>query len=298
MLIIFAVWAGSREIPVEDGNESTYKGIIRLYDYATPTVLGNDFSVISTVCEEFSEKSGYFLRLERISGVTLHESYGYAVESADIIRYDESLDGKAIMQDENGEVVVPVWYDIGVIIVNTDVYEAVDTGFDEFADFCSELYEEGECVRYDSEKILKIFTDPSYSSDMDPAYFTEDPDGITSFFSGDTAVFAGTLKDVAYLVRQEKLGKEVPEYSFFPIPAREDVVYVTDIASYAALRCEDEKKAVAVKEFMEHLSSYEAVRYTENLGMLPFYHGEEIAYEKYPYLRELADLSGERVVVR
>ncbi|MBE6038472.1 MAG: hypothetical protein E7218_04635, partial [Anaerofustis stercorihominis] len=127
IILFFACFWGNYE-PEETEKESAFKGIISLYDTATPTVLGNDFSVISTICEEFSSRlEGSFVRLSRISHVTEEESYLYASENADIIRYDESLAKEKIITDkeftaglkrdhydipapyDNGKVIVPLW---------------------------------------------------------------------------------------------------------------------------------------------------------------------------------------------
>lgn len=318
LLIMAALLARNRQFPAKKEDVEHYTGIVRLYDYATPTVLGNDFSVINTICEEFSDNlTGSFVRLSQISDITPEESYSYAAQNADIIRLDDSLDRGKIMADtaftdtlstdiadipmpyEDGKVIVPLWYDVAVIIVNTDTVEESIEGmaFDEFVSLCGELAGEGHLLSYGDERIKSVLSEsiyPSHTENHD--VFTHSPEGISSFYEGNSAVYLGTLKDAASLVRRENRGKEVPDYEILPVPAREEVLYVTEISSYAAMECEGLKRE-CVLSFMKYLTSPEAVRYTENLGMLPFFYVNSIAYERYPYLRDFALYGGRRVVV-
>ncbi len=320
-VLLFAMAVGNYE-PETKQQADDFRGIIRLYDIATPTVLGNDFSVTETICEEFSRGMEMsFVRLNKISYVTQSESYAHAVGNADIIRYDESLDRALIMTDEeftasldcdfydipapydNSKVMVPLWYDVYVIVVNREIIdeetmpEYCTPG--DFSEACRVISENGIMAGCVDERALKLFTDekyPSYSPDT-AQYFTVTEGGIKDFYEEKTAVFLGTLKDVAYLVRQEKRGKEVPDYEIMHIPSAEKAMYVSEIASYAALTCEDEVKKGVIMDFMAYLQSDEAVRYTENLGLLPWCGAERVGYEKYPYLKDFALFDGRRVLV-
>lgn len=319
VLFLSAFFIGHTDEDVPQTVPEKYRGMIRLYDHATTTVLGNDYSVISTICEEFSaENEMIYVRAEKIRGGENGGGYLQAVENADIIRRDKDLDDGRIMESgylsdmirknipsEDYEIsgqkaVVPLWYDVAVMIVNPDICGsgADEITMENIGELCGKLSEGGYTACCGDERIYSVI-----SSTDSPSYFPASgmvvtgSGGINEFFSGKCGIFLGTLKDVAYLIRQEKRGMEVCEYDIGLIPCDEDIMYITRVGEYAALECDDPEKAEAVIAFMEHLLSYEAARYTENLGYLPFVHAESIGYEKYPHLREFADFSGRKVYI-
>ncbi|MBE6038588.1 MAG: hypothetical protein E7218_05215 [Anaerofustis stercorihominis] len=314
-------------IPQEEVTAEKYKGIIQFYDIATPTVLGNDFSVISTICEEFSEGLEFsFVKLNKINSITPTDTYLSVQQNADIIRYDPSLtDMNAVMTDtdftlsmkkvypevpvksDTGKVIVPYWYDIYVIILNRDLLEKEEIDFrgditrDSLCAVISSAYEKGgeEYLGYSSEKAKELLFDTRYPTAVANEYdlFGDESRSISEFAEGDIVLYLGTLKDVAYLQRQIKRGKNICSYDVQLYPADEEVMYISEIGSYAFRECEDVKKKELLLDIAEYVHSYDAMKYTENLGMLAWIPYEEIQYEKYPYLREFAYFIGRRIFV-
>lgn len=95
----------------------------------------------------------------------------------------------------------------------------------------------------------------------------------------------GDLKNVNYLLRQQSRGKGVP-FAFFLFPSDgEEFIYISDVASYAFLDSGNISKNQMLKQAASYLHSYETLRYTENLGMLPCVPCDKITYEKYPHLK-------------
>ncbi len=321
MLLIFSFFMRNFDLTEENIPEEHFKGIIRLYDLPTTTVMGNDFSVISTICEEFSDFiPGGFVRLEKISEVTKEESYGYAAENADIIRYSEELDKSMIMTDiaftstlrndladvlppySDGKVVVPLWYDVCVLLINSEFLSENDIKKEidhvAFSRICEEYVRNEKKIYCSDEKVRSILSDIKYPSYIDNnEIFEVSSEKLSAFSQGEEMIYIGSLKDAAYLVRQESRGKEVIDYELQLLPGVEEAMYILSSGSYAAKDCEDDGKRDVLLSFMAYLQEYGSVRYTENLGYLPWVIHEEMTYEKYPYLKEFALFEGRRIVV-
>lgn len=296
--------------PQDIAENDAFSGIISLYDVKNPTILGNGYSVIETICEEYStEQSGAFVRLRKINSVTEDESYTYAAGYADIICYRDGLDSSDVMKNEDftasldsdhpelpapyhsGRVIVPLWYDIYVMVIKSDLAQGENVAGWSMEELWEYMNENSVKAVYARENVVGIFSVEKYNSYFPPLCDMLTKGDISAFFNEDCGVFFGSLKDVKPLLRRQMRGEDIPDYEIHLIPSssdREKCVYVSEIYSYAAKDSHDEAKNREILRFMRYLQSPEAQRYTENLGYLPWVGAENVAYEKYPYLKDFA----------
>ncbi len=104
------------------------------------------------------------------------------------------------------------------------------------------------------------------------------------FYNKATAVYCGDLKTVNYLLRQQSRGKGFNFQAYLYPSDGEPFIYVNDIVSYAFLDSGDEGRNNILKSLAEYMLTYDALQYTENLGMLPCIPMDKIEYLKYPHL--------------
>ena len=182
--IILAAYFLSQNLSAgSTGRDAGYKGIINVYDMKKTTVAGNDYSVITTICEEYSGSlDGCMFRLRKINDITPGESYLNAVLSADIISYGEDLSGDDLMRDEeftgslrcdfydvpapydNGRVIVPYCYDVYVMIINRRIFPHEEFGEMRIEDVLSFADEKNAKILYSGERAASIFSDEKYPS--------------------------------------------------------------------------------------------------------------------------------------
>ncbi len=111
---------------------------------------------------------------------------------------------------------------------------------------------------------------------------------INDFYSGKTLIYCGDLTDVNYLLRKRDQGRLFDwAFSLYPSDA-EQIVFIREITSYAFLESGDEARNAVLKEFAEYMLSDDALKYTENLGMISCT-STILEYETYPHLKIFKD---------
>lgn len=111
---------------------------------------------------------------------------------------------------------------------------------------------------------------------------------INDFYSGNTLIYCGDLTDVNYLLRKREQGKLFDwAFSLYPADGKE-IVFIKEITSYAFLESDDDERNNILKEFAEYMLSDDALKYTENLGMINCT-SSVFEYETYPHLKVFKD---------
>ena len=91
-----------------------------------------------------------------------------------------------------------------------------------------------------------------------------------------------------YLLRKREQGKLFDwAFSLYPADGKE-IVFIKEITSYAFLESDDDERNNILKEFAEYMLSDDALKYTENLGMINCT-SSVFEYETYPHLKVFKD---------
>lgn len=221
-----------------------------------------------------------------------------------------------IVPNAGAGLIVDVYANVSVLLVNTDILASLKISLPEKlgkAEFL-ELLAEIKAKNSDEElTVLSVISDADSpllplmfgfaegSTDADrlsfahevESYLSDPPADEQSFYAARSALLLGDLRSVNYLLRREMGGREVFGYEQLAMPSdTESYLYICDIASYAFFDCADEAKKEALRTFARYLHSYEVMRYTENLGMLPAVRHEEMKYSRYPHLVPLLEQEG------
>lgn len=319
-----------------------YKGVIGFWDVSATTIGGSEYGFIQTICEDFANKNyGVKIDLYKIPEISKEETITLGMDSSsrpDVIRYkvgnfeadrqrlisdaefmqELSLEYQNFIKNDYGDkLVVDVYYNISVIIVNTDILNELGVqapsgkwNKNEFTAFLSsiqsaDIKNKYRTIDFCTQNINAYlpFLLGKENNEVDDSYVKTVMDYgeadmqnrssseiIYDFYSGKTAVLCGDLKNVNYMIRQQAKGKGFNfEIYNYPSDAQE-FIFVSDIVSYAFLDSGDADKNMLIKKFAKYMLSYDAQKYTENLGMLPCAAVGGMDYLKYPHLSKFNNI--------